>query len=173
MSRMYLAWLAIAKVIMLLCVGSVLAGCIGLSPPPNIHAQEYADQIKANHGYHRIDDHYNGGDGTCGCNLLNWYIGPAGADPVAVFTGPDLSLASAPDRFNDKFWVWLAEGNGNTHKTGNCGISVERLRREAGLYMYPDLWHLSKHEVDGWNHGDLDVLQLHIGCNLDLNPPPR
>src|SRR5262245_11483031 len=58
----------------------------------NAYALAYADQMEAHGGYVRIDD-YNGGAGSCDCDLDRWYMGPANADPTVVFTGPGLSLA--------------------------------------------------------------------------------
>ncbi|PWR12617.1 hypothetical protein DKT69_23390 [Micromonospora sicca] len=61
--------------------------------------------------------------------------------------------------------------DGDTSETGSCYVSVNRLRHEAGLFMYPDMWHLSRQQVDAWNDGKLDVFEMSIGWDRDMGGP--
>ena len=82
------AWLVVLAVVVALCVGGVLIGAASLFRPNNAHALDYGYQIKVRGGYQRIDS-CDGGEGSCGCDLDRWYMGPANADPRQVLRAPD------------------------------------------------------------------------------------
>jgi hypothetical protein len=134
-------------------------------PPNNKYSIKYADQMQVQGGYHRIDE--DGADGSCGCNLVRHYIGPAGADPAQVFLGPGLRLVPnppAPGSY-DMLYEPLVWGDGYTDETDSCDVSVDQLRRQAGLLG--DDWRLSQREITGWNDGSLDVYRLYVMCEPD------
>jgi hypothetical protein len=146
----------------------ITCGC-GLAPFPlakNAHAQRYADHIVVRDDYRRIDN-YNGGEGSCGCDLDRWYIGPVGSDPTTVFVAPGLSWESWPEVSNDKLWEWLVHGTGYAKDSGSCHVAIQRLRHTANLYLYPDIWHLSRAQTNGWNANRLDIYELSFGCERD------
>ena len=132
------------------------------------HSRRYAEQIGVGEGYQRID-HYQGGDGTCRCNIERWYLGPADADPARVFTGPHLTFGPWPGApINDNLWEWLLRGEGHAEGTGRCLVSVKSYRRGHQPY---DMWRLSDDQVAEWNSGRKDILELFVGCDADMGGP--
>jgi len=123
---------------------------------PHAHATVYAGKMSVGSGFARIDD-YNAGDGPCDCDLLRWYVGPAGVDPSLVVTGPGLTLGPASGS-GDKLWDWLVTGNGSAPESGRCYVEVDRLKQSAGLFDYPSIWHLTTEQVNDWNAGKIQVL---------------
>lgn len=153
-------------VVVLVGVGLVVAFRV-LFAVRNGNALGYADRMGVHGGYVRIDDD-NSNEGACGCDLVRWYIGPANADPTTVFTGPGLSLTPAPITTGDP-WQWLVGGDGYTPPTGHCGVSILRLLHTSTLYDYPDIWHLSPRQVNGWEQGELDIVEVSLLCDKDLD----
>ncbi|MDH6465530.1 hypothetical protein M2302_005732 [Micromonospora sp. A200] len=165
MRRGHLIGLVAATVaVALLCCGGLVAGsAFLLLRPENAHAVAYADQLTVGQGYRQLADS-DWSDGTCGCNLLRSFVGPADVDPVAVFTGGGLVLV--PDtRVVDRFWEDLAAGEGRSPESGTCRVIVTRLRHGETLGHHEE--GLSQAEVDGWYAGSLEVLQLFVDCEQD------
>jgi hypothetical protein len=61
-----------------------------LYPQHNSNARYYLDHTRSQHDFRRVGSRIQG---TCRCNLTYCYVGPAGANPANVFTGPGLTLA--------------------------------------------------------------------------------
>ncbi|MEH0985813.1 hypothetical protein [Micromonospora sp. CPCC 205556] len=150
-------------VVALLCCGALAVGGVVLWwRPDNAHALAYADRLTVGEGYQRLPGS-DWSDGTCGCNLLRSYVGPAGADPAAVFSGPGLTFGPiyrAPDRF----WDHLAEGEGRATDTGACRLVVKRLRHGGSLGRVTQL---SAEQAQDWYAGAVDVLEIYVDCERD------
>ena len=133
-----------------------------LVPQHNSNARHYFDQTHAHHGFRHIGSDSRG---NCSCSLTH-YVGPAGADPAQVFTGPGLTLKPWPPASvgDTTPWDYLLEGTGNTGQTGYCMIDVSRYQHSSE----PDgPWSLSGRQRAAFRAGKLNIFALYVGCGAD------
>jgi hypothetical protein len=135
-------------------------------PDPTEHSRAYANQIQIAGGYIDI----SAGDGandSCNC-VQRWYVGPAGADPSVIFSGPGLAWRPSPDAAATTSPVPqrqpLVRTDVTTTDAGSCSVSVTRL---APARSFQDVLRMSADQIDGWNTHRLDVLELLVMCDRD------
>lgn len=142
-------------------VGAVLIVLDDL--PHNGHARAYTKDVQVHQGYQWIG---TGSEGNCNCSLTNYYVGPAGVDPASVFTGPNLTVEPwPPGSLGDTgLWEYLLRGTGDTKRTGECTVHVNRYRHG---YDPLDSWDLSDGQRGDFEAGKLEILALYVGCERD------
>jgi hypothetical protein len=133
---------------------------------PTENGRAYANQIRVASGYVDISVNHDGSD-SCNC-VQRWYVGPAGADPSVVFSGPGLAWSPLPTAAANTSWAlgWepLATAHVTTSDTGRCSLQVGR---ETPAYGLHDVVNMSADQVAGWNDRRLDVLELYVQCERD------
>jgi hypothetical protein len=135
-------------------------------PDPTENSRAYADRIRIAGGYVDIS-RSDGGDDSCNC-VQRWYLGPAGADPATVFSGPGLTWEPlpAPGRTHAHGWEPLAAADVTTSDIGSCSADVAR-DTPPDPDSLRDYVMMSADQAEAWHERRLGVLVLMIRCQRD------
>lgn len=159
------AFRAVAMLMVALAAIVPAAGCSELRGA-HYHAGIYMSQLKISSGYARV----SAGDatgGSCGCDLIRSFVGPAGVDPQNVFSGPKFQFTAVNRTLSFDTWILLGSGSGYSSQAGTCDVVVSRFDRTASVSKNQYQLGLSADQVRDWNSGVLDVLQVDIVCARD------